>query len=92
MVALGFEPEAAKAALRKHKNDVQSAVDELIKYNGVLPYSTDESSSSSSGSGELSVIIIFFIHVVYNIVDVPLSSWLLLFFSTKAFFFFIHSL
>ena len=79
MVALGFEPEAAKAALRKHKNDVQSAVDELIKYNGVLPYSTDESSSSSSGSGELSVIIIFFIHVVYNIVDFPLSSWLLLF-------------
>ncbi|KAL8580117.1 hypothetical protein ACOMHN_061231 [Nucella lapillus] len=50
VVSLGFEAEAARTALRKHRNNVQKAVDDLIKYNGQLPYSSDESESSSSGS------------------------------------------
>ena len=56
IVALGFEPEAAQAALRKHKNNIQNAVDDLIKHDGVVPSSTEES-SSSSGSGKHSAVI-----------------------------------
>ena len=55
-MALGFEPEAAQAALRKHKNNIQNAVDDLIKHDGVVPSSTEES-SSSSGSGKHSAVI-----------------------------------
>lgn len=62
IVALGFEPEAAKAALQKHRNNVQNAVDDLIKHNGVMPSSTEES-SSSSGSGRLLVFMISFADV-----------------------------
>ncbi|XP_076460084.1 NEDD8 ultimate buster 1-like [Babylonia areolata] len=50
VVSLGFEAEAAKTALRRHRNNVQKAVDDLIKYNGHLPYTSDESEGSSSGS------------------------------------------
>lgn len=55
IVALGFEPKAAQTALRKYRNNIQRAVDDLIKYSGKLPYTSDESesgSSSSSGSGQ----------------------------------------
>lgn len=50
-VSLGFDAEAVKTALKKHRNNLQKAVDDLIKYNGMLPYSSEESSSSPSSSG-----------------------------------------
>lgn len=54
LVALGFEPEMVKIALRKYNNNTARAVEDLIKYGGMLPYASDESLSdtsiSSSGS------------------------------------------
>ncbi|KAK7113138.1 hypothetical protein V1264_012483 [Littorina saxatilis] len=50
IVALGFEPKAAQTALRKYRNNIQRAVDDLIKYSGKLPYTSDESESGSSSS------------------------------------------
>ncbi|KAK7498565.1 hypothetical protein BaRGS_00010225 [Batillaria attramentaria] len=50
LVALGFEPEMVKVALRKHRNNTTRAVDDLIKYGGVLPYASDDSLSDNSAS------------------------------------------
>ncbi|XP_025104923.1 NEDD8 ultimate buster 1-like [Pomacea canaliculata] len=48
LVELGFEPEMVITALHKHGGDTSKAAEDLIKYGGVLPNSSDESYSEDS--------------------------------------------
>lgn len=50
LVALGFEPDMVKVALRKHRNNTAQAAEDLIKYGGMVPYASDDSWSDCSTS------------------------------------------
>lgn len=60
---LGFEPEMVITALHKHGGDTSKAAEDLIKYGGVLPNSSDESysedSTPSTSSGECYIAILY---------------------------------
>ena len=53
-VELGFDVQSVLTALRRNENVVEKAVEDLIKYNGALPYSSDESSSTSPSTSSSS--------------------------------------
>lgn len=54
--SLGFDPEMAREALKKHGGNIQRAIDDLIRHGGVITHksstesSSERSSESSSGS------------------------------------------
>ena len=64
IVALGFTPDLAKAALDRFKGDIHKTIDEMLRHGGVPPYlaeaaaaiaSTSSSSSSVSSSASTDI-------------------------------------
>ena len=53
---MGFDPEMAREALKKHAGSIQRAIDDLIRNGGVITFSsnTESSSGGSSESGSSS--------------------------------------